>query len=138
MIDNKYKNIIYCLTLFLDIVLLFIICNYKLNCFDFIYCISLLISHALFFYGLIYYNKKLLDCLHVAIFIYVLLSIFLQNKYLIGLCLFFTLILQVLWIIENKCILNEENENWGMLKSISLLTLLINTILAYKLGNTIS
>tara|TARA_B100001250_G_C19484648_1_gene650243 strand:- start:21 stop:437 length:417 start_codon:yes stop_codon:yes gene_type:complete len=138
MIDNKCKNKLYCLTLLLDIVLLFILCNYKLNCFDFIYCISLLISHALFFYGLIYYNKKLLDCLHIAIFIYVLLSIFLQNKYLIGLCLFFTLTLQVLWIIENKCILNEGNENWGMSKSISLLTLLINTILAYKLGNIIS
>ena len=138
MIDNKYKNIVYCLTLFLDIVLLFILCNYKLNCFDFIYCISSLISHALFLYVLIYYNKKLLDCLHVAIFIYVLLSIFLQNKYLIGLCLFFTLTLQVIWIIENKCILNEGNENWGMSKSISLLTLLINTILAYKLGNITS
>jgi len=138
MIDNKCKNKLYCLTSLLDIVLLFILCNYNLNYFDLFFSISLLISHTLFFYGLIYYNKKLLDYLHVYVFISVILSLFLTNKILIGLCLFFTITLQVLWIIENKCILNEEGETTGMSKTISLGTLFINTILAYKLGKIVS
>ena len=134
MIDNKSKNKLYCLTLFLDIVLIYILCKYELNTFDTIYIQSLLFSHFLFFYGLIYYNKKLLDCLHIVVFIAIFISIFLQNKYLIGLVLLFTIILHLLWIIENKCILNEDSENWGMSKIISILTLSINTILAYNLG----
>ena len=138
MIDNTCKNKLYCLTLILDIVLLFVLFNYKLNNFDLFFCISLLISHALFFYGLVYYNKKLLDRLHVFVFISIIISLNLTNKILIGLVLFFTITLQVLWIIENKCILNEEGETSGMTKTISLGTLCINTILAYKLGKIIS
>ena len=133
MIDDKSKNKLYFITSFLDIVLLYILCNYKLNTFDSIFIKSLLFSHALFFYGLIKYNKKLLDCLHVYVFISVLMSLFLKNRMLIGLVVFFTVTLQVLWIIEGKCILNEGDENWGMSKTISLGTLFINNYLALKL-----
>ena len=132
--DLRSKYLLYILTLMLDTFILNILYFNNLNYFDIAFCITLLFSHILFYYGLIYYNKNLLDCLHIAVFIYVLLSVFLQNKYLIGLVLLFTIILQILWIIENKCILNEGDENWGMSNTISIITILMNTILAYKLG----
>ena len=101
--------------------------------FDKMYSLSLLFSHVLFFYGLIKYNKKLLDILHVYVFISVLLSIFLENRALIKLLLLFTVIIQVLWIIEGRCILNEIGETSGMSKTQSFGTLLINNYLALKL-----
>ena len=76
---------------------------------------------------------KLLDILHVSVFIYLLCSIFLKNKVIIGISLCLILFIQLMWIIMDKCLLNEENETWGYGNELAIGSFLLTILLIYKI-----
>lgn len=78
-----------------------------MNAFDKAFSNIILFTHIIFLFSLNFYNKKMLDFLHVVIFFALGVSIFLSNIYLILTCYILLIIIQILWVIENRCILNE-------------------------------
>jgi hypothetical protein len=76
----------------------------------------------------------MLDYCHVVIFAALGVSIFLSNIYLLITCFLLLIIIQTLWVIENRCILNEKNESWGFGKELNLFCIILTSILAFKIG----
>ena len=58
MIRNKL--LIYLLTFFLDIVLIYILCKFNLDFIDKSFCCSMLFAHLIFYYFLHYYDKNII------------------------------------------------------------------------------
>lgn len=132
-IKNEYKTILTIITILMDIFFIYTLCNQNLNTYDKVFTISILFIHSIFLYCLWNYNKKLLDILHVSVFIYLLCSIFLKNKVIIGISLCLILFIQLMWIIIDKCILNEENETWGYGNELAIGSFLLTIALIYKI-----
>lgn len=130
--DDKKK--LYILTGLLDVLIINIMIFTKMNTFDKAFSYIILFTHAIFFFCLNFYNKKMLDYCHVAIFAALGVSIFLSNIYLLITCFLLLIIIQTLWVIENRCILNEKNEPWGFGKELNLFCIILTSILAFKIG----
>ena len=129
---NKMK--IFLLTLLSDIIYFMVMISQSLNYYDFLLTLSVIIIHIIFYYNLIYkYNKDVIDIIHYFIPINVILSLGYQNKILIFISLVLITFIQIMWIIENRCILNEKQDTWGYGKITSIGTLIITILLAYKL-----
>jgi hypothetical protein len=95
----------------------------------------LLISHILFILSLVFYNKKLIDLLHVVVFMSLTFSIFINNKNLLMISMGLLLFMQYAWIFWGKCILLENNEkSWGFGKELQLFTLILSFAISFKLG----
>lgn len=134
MLDEKsIKNMI-SITIFIDCLLIYCLLNFKLNNYDHYFAILCLISHLLFIYYLVIYNKKMLDFLHILIFVLICFGLFLQNKYLLIIPFILIVIIQLLWHFEKKCILNEENETWGYNNTIFISTLVVSYLYVWKLS----
>lgn len=133
--DNDQLKM-FILTILIDIGLIYLLLYQKLNITDYIFCYIILISHLLFLYGLWNNNEKLLDFLHYLIFIFLSLTIFVENIYLLTISLFLISIIQILWIIEERCILNKKGEinNFGYGKEINICSLILTIILSIKIG----
>ena len=125
------------LTILLDVVLLWILFQSSLVVFDRTFIVTVLMSHALFFYALLYDIHSLIDSLHVIIFFYLNAAVFVKNKWLLGLNLFLITTIQILWVIEERCILNREPNQFGYAKSLSIYVLLLTIVLSMKLGWTL-
>jgi len=67
--NNIDKTKLYILTGILDCFLLFILITTSSSLFDKLWIFSVLIIHALFFFFLTYFNKPILDFIHIFIFI---------------------------------------------------------------------
>lgn len=132
-IKNEYKIILTIITILMDIFFIYTLCNQELNIYDKVFTTSILVIHSIFLYCLWNYNKKLLDILHASVFIYLLCSIFLKNKVIIGISLCLILFIQLMWIIMDKCILNEENETWGYGNELAIGSFLLTILLIYKI-----
>jgi len=130
--DDKKK--LYILTGLLDVLIINIMIFTKMNTFDKAFSYIILFTHAIFFFFLNFYNKKMLDYLHVAIFAALGVSIFLSNIYLLITCCKLLIIIQILWVIENRCILNEKNDKFGFGKEINIFCIILTSILAFKIG----
>ena len=131
----KYKDKIklYCITILIDLILISILKIYILNSEEKKFIHLAILVHILFYYGL-YFNKRyLLYIIHHFIFILPLISIFLKNKNIKNICLIVLIIVQILWIIEKRCILNENNEElgYGIYTNIGVKT--VSIILIYQL-----
>lgn len=54
--------------------------------------------------------------------------------------LFFLFMIQFLWIIENKCIMNKDDnsrfDNEYIVNSIHIVTLLLTIYLSFRMGNS--
>jgi hypothetical protein len=129
--DDKIK--LFSITIILDILLLSIMKLSKLNIFDSWFVYVILISHLLFYGSLTLYNKKVLDILHVVIFAALGTSIFLSNIYLLLTCLLLLIMIQILWLIESRCILNESGEIWGYGDIIQVGTIIWTVLLSLKI-----
>jgi len=125
------------ITVVLDIGLILLLLRNDLVVFDRTFIVTVLMSHALFYYALFYENHSLIDSLHVIIFFYLSVSPFLKNKWLLGLNLFLITTIQILWVIEERCILNQEPNQFGYAKSLSIYVLLLTIGLAMKFGWTL-
>lgn len=125
-IIDKLK--LFFLTIFIDL-LLCLISLFEIDYYSLLFLNSLLLTHLIFIISLIYELNLVLKIIHHLVFFYPILCFFISNLYLKLICLSVLLIVQVLWIIEGRCILNEtENEfGYGELTSyfVRLLTFLL-------------
>ena len=108
---SNEKIIMYILTLFLDISLIWILLNEKLNNYDTIFICTALFTHLLFYIGLFFNNRTLLDICHVMLVILILCAVFIQNKILISLLLTLIILIYITWFFFDKCILNTSKQN---------------------------
>lgn len=122
------------ITLLLDIGLVFLLFQTKLVNFDKAFIISALVFHALFYYALFYDIHYLIDLLHVSIFLFMNAAIFIKNKLLLGLNLLLITVIQILWMVEERCILNREPNQFGYGKWIGTYIILLSIILSTKFG----
>lgn len=113
-----------------------ILVSQKLNIFDLSFVSSLFFLQIIFIISLFKKKKKSLHLLHVLIFIYLMLSIFINNKCIMIVILIVVLIIQVFWILHDKCILSqfETHTDCGYGKNLSLLCLLYTVYLSIRLG----
>ena len=71
------------------------------------------------------------------VFILPICSLFTKSLYPKILSLFLLIIIQFLWVIENRCILNEENQSLGYGDITSIATITLNTLLSFQIGKLI-
>lgn len=130
--DDKLQIYIY--TLIIDITLVTILFTQKLSIFDKTYIYTLLITHLIFYYALKKTNKPIINILHYSMFLYFTTGLLLSNKYMILLCISVLILIQILWIINKECILNNISHiKHGYNETISFLTILITFIYFIKL-----
>ena len=135
MMNSENKNILYGITIIIDIIFVYTYLNYNLTFIDKTFIMVLLISHILFILSLVFYNKKLIDLLHVVVFMSLTFSIFINNKNLLMISMGLLLFIQYAWIFWGKCILLEDNEkSWGFGKELQLFTLILSVAISFKLG----
>ena len=131
----RNKLLIYLLTFFLDIVLIYILYKFSLDFIDKSFCCSMLFVHLIFYYFLHYYNKNIMFTLHVILMISLCLSIFLSNIYILSICLFLLASIQIMWVIFGECILNESGTKFtNFPKFINIGTIILNILLSMKIG----
>lgn len=111
-----------------------------LHWFDKVFVCVVLFSHFLFYFALYFDEEDLIQTLHYLIFISLAVSIFLENTKLVMICLGLLMTIQILWLVENRCILNKktETEEFGYSKELSIAVLLYTAILSIKLGRGIT
>jgi len=131
------RNKLYTITALLDSGLIYLCTKKKLPFIDKFWCYSVLFSHGIFYYALHKNNRKLLDKLHYWVFILPVISTFSKTIYPKIMSLFLILIIQYLWVIENKCILNEEGKTLGFGGLTTIGTVSLNTILSFQIGKLI-
>ena len=127
-------NKLYILTVFLDIALLLILFMNKLVIFVILWIVTVLFAHLLFYYGLKENNRQMLDILHYSIFIYPTISIFAKNIFIRLLSLFLLVAIQMLWVYEKRCILNEKNQKFGYGDEINYFSIIITVLLALTIN----
>ena len=136
MKDNNKKKL-YLLTFFLDTGLIYLCTKKILPKFDIIWCYFTLLIHATFYYALHKNNRPLLHKLHYLVFFIPFFSLFTKTIYPKILSLFLIMIIQFLWVIENKCILNEEGETMGFGGVTNISIIVLNTLLSFQIGKLI-
>lgn len=127
---------LFILTAITDISLIYIYVYLTFSIYEQLWLLLTFIVHINFYVGIIYNFRKLLDFLHIFVFLLPFLTLFLQNWYIKFVALLFVLAIQMLWIKEERCILNEINDDksYGYGKIINVVTLFLGTILSYQLG----
>ena len=131
-INDKYK--LYGITIILDIILILILYFNNLQLFDKLWIYLILITHSTFYIALKKDSKKILDILHVLIFIFPILSIFSNNIYIKLVSIFLLIVIQILWVYENRCILNEDKDMFGYGNEINTLCIIFTPFLAFNMG----
>lgn len=130
----KDKNKLYIITLTIDFFIIYLLLNFELNLFDIIWCLTVLICHLTFIYALKTDYKTLLDFLHILIFTIPLFTVFTENSIIKMITCGLLIIIQLLWIKEKRCILNEENYEFGYSDYLSYYTLSLSIILSFQTG----
>ena len=135
------KNIVYTLSLLLQIFIGYVFFTEKLNFFDKIASLIILIFNPIFFGALMMNMSSIVELLHILITILPLFSIYLENAKLVFVALLFLVIQQILIKIFRKCILRKEEKHIIKIPNIqiidqivSYLFLLYTILLSYKLG----
>ena len=135
--EQKDKNKLYLMTFLLDSGILYVLIKKKLHFFDKSWLLTTLLTHGTFFYALKNNKRKILDFLHHLVFLLPLTSLFSKTIYPKILSLFLLIAIQFLWVIENRCILNEENQSLGYGDITSIATITLNTLLSFQIGKLI-
>ena len=104
---NNPKPLIFVLTIAMDVIILYILKNQHLNCFDEQFAVAVLACHLIFLYAIHKNISSVVDCLHCMIFIALGLGVFLENRYLLLMCLVLLIVIHVLWWICGECIINR-------------------------------
>lgn len=123
---TDYKKVCF-ITLFLDSIILIITYFRNLSYYDLLFVTNIILCHVTFLIGLSLNDTDLIDPCHYALFIILLLSVFIVSDILI----------QILWVVEERCILNEPGDKFGYSKSLSIVVLLNTVALSYRIGNKI-
>ena len=123
------------LTLFLDILFLILLCIRKLKILDYLFVYNVYIIHILFLIRLFYDEQIMIDILHYLLFILLFISVFIiHDVYILGICLFLITTIQILWVIEGRCILNKKNEDFGYGNELNIITLLFTILISFMIG----
>ena len=130
----KYKNTLYIITITIDFFIIYLLLNFELNLLDLLWCFTVLICHFAFIYALKTDYKNLLDFLHILIFVIPFFTVFTRNAIIKIVTLVLLIIIQILWIKEKKCILNEENYEFGYSDYLSYYTLILSILLSFQAG----
>ena len=131
--DDLSRKKLFLITFFLDLFLLYIIFFNQLNYFDFFWILSVIVCHMLFYYNLVKENRYVLDVLHYFVFIFPSLALFTKNVLIKFVCIFLLILIQILWIIEKRCILNEENTEFGYGNELNYYLIILTPLLAYSI-----
>ena len=119
----------------LDIGLVYILYSCVLSWIDYSFVVIILLSHVAFYIALYAQYGTWIDYLHYFMFISLIMSVCLENVYLLGLCLFLLFMIQLLWIFEKKCILiREDGVQFGFSNELSILSIIWTIILSMKIG----
>jgi hypothetical protein len=132
MVNNKNK--LYIITLTIDFFIIYLLLNFELNILDLIWCFTVLICHVTFIYALKTDYKTLIDFLHILIFIIPFFTVFTRNVIIKIVTCGLLIIIQLLWIKEKRCILNEENYEFGYSDYLSYYTLSLSMLLSFQSG----
>ena len=132
---NRDLKKLYFITFFLDIFLLLILRSQKLESIDKIFVNSVLIMHIIFIYSLKTKNYEIAHYLHYLVYIYIFLGLMINNIYLLCVCLFLIIVIQILWVTEGKCILNGvvNKNNFGYGKTVKILSQMITVLFFLKI-----
>tara|TARA_X000000368_G_scaffold409114_1_gene390601 strand:- start:6902 stop:7387 length:486 start_codon:yes stop_codon:yes gene_type:complete len=130
---------LYSITIILDIILLSILYLNHLLLFDKLWIYSVLLTHLLFFIALKENKRDVLDILHVFIFIFPVVSIFANNIFIKLVSISLLIVIQILWVYENRCILNEkDNNSFGYGNGLNTFLIIFTPILAFNIGYKLS
>ena len=132
--DNLSKKKLLLITFLLDIFLILNIYFNKHTILDILWTITVIICHILFYYNLIYENRYILDILHYFVFILPSLSLFTPNIYIKIISCFLLILIQILWIVEKRCILNEDNYKFGYGNELNYYLIIFTPLLAFNIG----
>jgi len=134
MDKDRAKEMIYVLTLLLDILLIMVLQTNQLNCFDTNFVMSVLGLHVLFYLAIYYEANNIVDYLHFLIIVYLILGLLLNNKWLVLLCFGLVVVIQCLWVYYDVCIVNEVSHvDFGMSHEIGVLFRLLSISYFLKL-----
>ena len=132
---NKVK--LACVTLFMDLCLLYILDYEKnLSSGDIFFIYSILSIHLLLFIALYKSFYKLVDILHVVMFLSLVYGLYLNNFLLKCLILFLLAFIQVMWTIEKECIMNTKPFGPGYGKMVGIATFFYTIVFTFCLGYT--
>jgi hypothetical protein len=134
---DSERNKLYTITAVLDSGLIYLCTKKNLHPIDKYWCYLTFFSHGLFYHALYKKNRFLLDQLHYWVFLLPVLSTFTKTIYPKIMSLFLIIVIQYLWIIEDKCILNEDNQTTGFGGLTGIGTITLNTILSFQIGKLI-
>ena len=104
---SKDKNIVYFLTICIDIFLIGLLLFHKIKTkFDFIYILLILFTHCIFLYSIYYNITNLIDLTHICIPISICISVFLDSFYLKFINLLLLIFIQISWYFFDGCIIS--------------------------------
>ena len=136
--EDKIKLLL--LAAVLDALLIGILVFQKLeHIFDVVYILVNLIIHVWFFIAVSQVYRRQINILHIILVISLFLGFFTTNLYLQIVVLFLLLLIQVLWVLEERCILNlDQDGNFFQYdKSVSIIMILYFMIFSLKVGRKI-
>tara|TARA_B100000424_G_scaffold261577_1_gene246705 strand:+ start:280 stop:768 length:489 start_codon:yes stop_codon:yes gene_type:complete len=117
-----------------------------LTTYDTIYCYIVLFIHAVFLVSMHYNITELLEFLHYIVFILLSAGIGASNVFILSICLFLSTAIQVLWVYEERCILNERTQTsstsstptpsqFGYGKELNVYMILLTIFFSMKIGS---
>lgn len=134
---SNNKNLIIIFATIQCFFILLIISKFNLKLYDTVWSYSTLISAMSIIYFLINYNYSVIRMLHpIWVPISLSLSLFLTNKFLLLMSLWFILTIQIAWGIFDGCILDEKKNEWyeWIGKFLKIAALIVTVILTHLIN----
>ena len=132
--NNIDKIKLYIITATLDFFLLSVLLINKSSFFDKIWISFVFVSHILFYCSLHFNIKIIIDILHVLLFILPTVSFFCSNIFFKIISILLFIVIQLLWVYEKRCLLNEEDEDWGIGDHLNSFIIIFSVILSINIG----
>lgn len=131
------KRDVILITLLIDFFLLYIVIRryQRLKRIELTYIYLVFISHAILYLSIYYSFNKIIDLLHYLLLIFLILGIIIKDSLLLLLIVLILNLIQILWVIKGRCILNTDRETlFGYSKSLNVISIIYLSILSFKLG----
>jgi hypothetical protein len=132
--DNNSKTKLFIITILLDLFLLFVIIKHTVSITGLLWIAGVFICHLLFYVALYNENRYILNVLHYFIFILPSFAIFINNIYIRIISLLLLILIQILWIKEKRCILNENDYKFGYGDELNHYLVVYTPLLALSIG----
>ena len=147
MHPDDHRKLFY-LTIAMDIPFIAILLTptLTLTIYDTIYCYIVLFTHVVFLLSMHYNITELLEFLHYIVFLLLSAGLGASNVFILSICLFLSTAIQVLWVYEERCILNERTQTstptptptpsqFGYGKELNVYMILLTILFSMKIGS---